>query len=105
MFDFSKEQVATGLEEFVIEFYEDRQQELSLMLDSLAKNDLDSIGALAHKWRGFCSPYGFQHLEGLSISLEESARGKNTEESKNLIEKISDYLEKKGEFLGIEKYG
>lgn len=101
MFDFSKEEVSVGLEEFVLEFYEDRVKEFSLMRDDLEKNDLDAIGVIAHKWRGFCSPYGFQHLGELSVSLEESTRSGDFDVSSSLIERISVYLDKKGESLGV----
>ncbi|WP_372655939.1 hypothetical protein [Halobacteriovorax sp.] len=102
MFDLSKEKASPGLEEFSLEFYEDRKEELETMLACLANNDLSSIRALAHKWKGFSVPYGFNSLEGLSISLEKSTERECIDETKLLINKISTYLELKGDILGAK---
>lgn len=103
MFDLSKEKASPGLEEFVLEFYEDRIAELSEMHKFLANHDFSSVQVLAHKWRGFSKPYGFDYLESLSISLEVSSKGEDLHQSNSLLEKISEYLEQKREFLGLKE--
>lgn len=94
-FDIEDEKPNPGLEKFAGEFLSDRQEELNKMKAFLDINDLEAIRKLAHKWKGFCAPYGFQVLELLAQELESNA----SKGEKNLVDeslnKISDYLVQK----------
>jgi HPt (histidine-containing phosphotransfer) domain-containing protein len=97
----TNEKAAPGLESFMIEFYHDRISELAEMNESLDKKDFETIRQYAHKWKGFCVPYGFHGLEALSIELEESCLGQNIENISGLLAKVSHYMSEKKKVLNI----
>ena len=99
--DFTLEVPSKGLEEFISEFYHDRIKELLIMKGSFENKDLLTIKSFAHKWKGYCTPYGFNYLEVLSIQLEKSIEENNFEEISLLLHQVSDYLEQKGRILNI----
>ncbi len=97
----SEEKASPGLEKFAKEFFQDRCSELSLMQESLKRKDFEGIRKVAHKWKGFCTPYGFHYLENLSQEVEKVASEKDFVKISSLLEEISSYLEEKGKFLGV----
>ena len=99
MKDISNEKPAPGLEEFVLEFLEDRLSEFQTLNESFSKKDFEGLRAMAHKWKGFCAPYGFNYLEVLSIKLEELASNKNSSEVDGVLNDISQYLGEKEKIL------
>lgn len=92
MVDIENEKPAPGLEKYTDEFLRDRQSEFEDMRAALVSKDLKRVKELAHKWKGFCGPYGFNHLEVLSESLEKAADELNYDTSTTLVEEISQYL-------------
>ena len=95
MFDVKNEKASPGLEEYAQEFLEDRFMELEDMRKYYVNSDLENIRKLAHKWKGFCVPYGFIKLETLSESLEKAAIESNQQESLVYIDQINEYLKAK----------
>jgi HPt (histidine-containing phosphotransfer) domain-containing protein len=67
--DIKEEHPQEGLEEFTEEFLEDRFLELETINNSVAVDDYTQLFEIAHKWKGFSSPYGFNHLENLAIRI------------------------------------
>ncbi len=82
-----------GLEPFMSEFIKDRLQELVVLKSAVNSKDYCVIKEISHKWKGFCSPYGFIGLEKLSINLERSALESNLSDCEELIINIEKYLE------------
>lgn len=99
--DILNEKPQKGLEKFVDEFYNDRIAELGQLQDSFKRLDYDFIRGLAHKWKGFSQPYGFDALASLSEDLEESSLAHDQERSRQLIASIAKYLENKGKLLKL----
>lgn len=93
------EKASPGLEEFSLEFHGDRVQEVNLILELVSKKDLDAVRKIAHKWKGFCEPYGFNFLEELSINLERAAIDKNLSQIENTINDIVSYLKEKEVYI------
>jgi len=96
-----KEKPIDALKGFTGEFMGDRLEELK-ELDSYQKSgSFDEIRALAHKWKGFSEPYGFQTLAALSKDLEVALDANDVDKSTQLIEEIKKYLlAKKAYILG-----
>ena len=88
-----------GLEQFVDEFYQDRVLEFNDMQEFRKAERFEDIRKLAHKWKGFCSPYGFQGLETLATDLEIECKSNNVEKIDDLISKISKYMIEKGKII------
>lgn len=88
-----------GLEQFVNEFYQDRVLEFNEMQEFRKEKRFEDIRKLAHKWKGFCAPYGFQGLESLSTELEVECKSSNVEKIDELISKISKYMIEKGKII------
>ena len=93
------EKALPGLEEYSKEFLSDRVGELEEMRHFLNTADLEQVRRMAHKWKGFCAPYGFNYLETLSCSLEKTAEKMDAVKSLELINQISEYLIKKENYL------
>lgn len=89
-----------ALVSFQGEFLNDRLDELKLMNNSLENSNFQDIRDLAHKWKGFCEPYGFNALANLSKDLEVSVDTKNVQEVTQIIGEINKYLEAKKEYIG-----
>ena len=99
MFDLKNEKASPGLEGFADEFLNDRLAELSIMKKYIETSELEPIGKLAHKWKGFCTPYGFNFLEVLSESLEKTAGELNIDGCTTILNQISEYLVAKEKIL------
>ncbi len=93
--DLSNEQPEPGLEPFVTEFLNDREEELPQLENSIEQKDFNSIRQLAHRWKGFCAPYGFEGLGALSLELENAADDKDSAACMNLYKEMNDYLHAK----------
>lgn len=99
MVDLKSEKPVAGLEKYSLEFLEDRKNELNAMLSCLKDSNFMEISRLAHKWKGFCEPYGFNNLESLARKLEITAGKNNIKDTSELIHKIEEYLKLKEEIL------
>ncbi len=96
----NKEAPNPGLEVFELEFYEDRLKEFESLKQHMLDSEYENIRKLAHKWKGFCGPYGFKQLEVLSQKLEISSQNKDSAEIKTILQEMSNYLDEKGRILG-----
>lgn len=81
-----------GFEVFHTEFLETRKEELVTLKASLAEGDFKALAVCGHKWKGFCSPYGFQELGELAILMEEAAKNSSLEECQEILTRIEEYL-------------
>ena len=88
-----------GLEIFVAEFYDDRMEELDQAIKLFNEDNLLEISKLAHKWKGYSAPYGFNMLGEMGAQLEISSKENNTENTKLLLDRITHYLELKKDFI------
>jgi len=93
------EKPSDGLEEFVEEFFNDRLKEMKVLKEMIDHKKLSDIKSLAHRWKGFCKPYGFNLLGDLSINLEKAAISKDFESCHVIFEQMCSYLNIKKSFL------
>lgn len=73
-------------------FVENRFHELLQLEQALVQNDYTSIRRFAHQWKGICRPFGFIHLETLSINLELAAMAKDRIETIDIVARIKTFL-------------
>ncbi|HXH75507.1 MAG TPA: Hpt domain-containing protein [Bacteriovoracaceae bacterium] len=81
-----------GLESYHDEFLASRKGELSVLKEAMKTKDFKVLSLMAHKWKGFSAPYGFQELERLSLSLEKCAEDEQNDQCNELLMKIEAYL-------------
>ena len=84
--------VNPGLEKFVAEFCDDRCNELTMMRQAFAQKDFTEISALAHKWKGFCEPYGFSSLGNYAIDIEKNCKTESVPNLQALLDEVENYL-------------
>ncbi len=97
------EKAEPGLEKFLNEFYNDRVEDLRTINSLMDQGKLTEIGKIAHQWKGYSAPYGFQHLGFLGSELENSCSETNSDTARNLINEVSVYLDLKNKHLNLEK--
>ena len=81
-----------GFEVFYEDFLCSRKEELSQLKAAMAAGDLRFLTTTAHKWKGFCTPYGFQELSELALKLESASLATDRPRCAALLEEISSYL-------------
>ncbi len=84
-----------GLERYYVEFLTTRREEVSTLKNFLAENNFKEIAQLAHRWKGFCTPYGFGKLAEYSTDLEVTALSSDHNQCAQLIDRIQGYLASK----------
>lgn len=67
--DPAKETPLVGLEQYYDEFRQSRLDDLDEMINALHVNDFKIVSGLAHKWRGYCAPYGFGLLAEIAEDI------------------------------------
>ena len=97
-----KEAPQKGLESYLREFYDDRLSEIKTAHDYLDRQNFDLIKELAHKWKGYSSPYGFNLLGQLGKELEVASLNREETESREILDLIDQYMTIKVHYL--EKY-
>jgi len=75
-------------------FLENRQKDIKTMLEALDVGDYETIRVLGHTMKGSGGGYGFDAITDIGLSLEQAAKGKNSEEIQRWVEELSNYLEK-----------
>lgn len=81
-----------GFEAFYDEFLATRKEELIILKAAMVAGDFKTLVNYGHKWKGFCSPYGFQELSELSIQMEQAALNGDTQECQAILVRIDEYL-------------
>lgn len=87
-----QEKPVNGLEPYMKEFANDRLSDLKEISSLINDNDLENIAKIAHKWKGFCEPYGFNHLAYLAKNLEKACKSNEKASVKQFFSDISNYL-------------
>ena len=88
----SAEIALPGFEVFHEEFLTSRKEELIALRAATAGKDFKALTQMAHKWKGFCDPYGFQELAQQAIKLDIAAQNANSSLCAELLDQIGAYL-------------
>lgn len=98
--NFKEEKPLNGLEPFVSDFCKDRITEVEYLITQAKQNKFSEISNLSHKWKGYSSPYGFQHLETLAIELHLKSEIQDYNSCIKLIDQTYEYLKLKKLLIG-----
>lgn len=98
--DPANESPIVGLEQYYEEFRQSRLEDLNLMTNALHSNDFGLISGLAHKWRGYCAPYGFGLLAQMAEDIERASENHDQGLCEQYFSEVLTYLsitKKKGD--------
>ncbi len=87
-----KIEVDPELRDLIPGFLERKRAEADKIIDALSRNDFATIASLAHRARGEGGSYGFPTVSEIGAALERAAQEKNLDATRNLAQKLSDYL-------------
>ncbi|MEO1034355.1 MAG: Hpt domain-containing protein [Pseudomonadota bacterium] len=65
-----------------------RQDDLTMLAESLAKSDFTAIRDIGHKLYGSGVPYGLDEVSRLGGELEDAAKSQQAEQIAHIIEQI-----------------
>ncbi len=99
---FMAEKPADGLEEFSASFIQSRNKELQeLRLKLGTQEGLKQLALIAHQWKGFSAPYGFQFLATIAIQIEQACSAADHNRCSSLLNKAERYLLIKEKLLSL----
>lgn len=101
-FNLAEERPVEGLEEFAPQFLKDRQREFAPYRETERVEDFETLRKLAHQWKGFSEPYGFQTLGVLAQELEVCAKAEDQPGCLRLFGEIDRYLTAKEQSLSSQ---
>lgn len=81
-----------GLESFYEEFLTSRKKELNELQSALNEKNYTFIAEVAHRWKGFCEPYGFGQLAKIARDIETYAKDNQADNCQQLLKQAEDYL-------------
>lgn len=73
-------------------FMAKRQEDLKAWEDALAREDVETLGAIGHRMKGTCASFGFMALTEMGRDLEAMARNKALDQAAALLESCRAYL-------------
>jgi HPt (histidine-containing phosphotransfer) domain-containing protein len=97
----SKEKADEALAPFISEFYSDRLDEIKQVDNASQMGEFTLIKEIAHKWKGFSAPYGFNHLGVMAAELESAAKSSDESKCKNLVNDVKKYMDLKKKSLNL----
>lgn len=86
--------IDADLEDLIPGYLENRQKDIKNMKNALVKGDYDTVRILGHSMKGSGGGYGFDEISEIGKLIEESAKQKDDEAIRKLIERLSNYLER-----------
>lgn len=95
LIDWQSEVPDPGLVDFIPGFQENRKKEIALVKNFLKEKDFEALRKLAHNWKGFSRPYGYQTLEALGRALEKAAQNQDLDTCENLFSQFLHYINEK----------
>ena len=75
-------------------FLENRRGDVTAILEALDQSDYEAIRILGHNLQGIGGGYGFNAITEIGQSLNKAAKEKKGEEIRELVGKLSSYLER-----------
>jgi len=96
-YNLADETVPDQLMPLINDFIQDRITELKSFEQFIEKNNFEEIRKVAHKWKGFSAPYGFNFLEKCAIELSHLCKEEKPLEIKSMIPIIKQYLKEKND--------
>jgi PAS domain S-box-containing protein len=77
-------------------FLQDRRQDVTTMLDALARSDFQTVERLGHDIKGTGASFGFQAVTDIGAALEQEARSADADATRQWVGELSEYLDRVG---------
>jgi len=71
-----------------------RNKELAVLRDALARGDFDTLRNLGHKMKGSGGGFGFERITELGGNLESAAKMQDALSAERIIAELRDYLDR-----------
>lgn len=84
--------IESDLEDLIPDFLENRKEDVSKAIKSLAKNDFNALSMQGHNLKGVGDSYGFSEISRIGKCIEHEANLNNEEALHEWIQQLSDYL-------------
>lgn len=84
--------VDADLEAIIPRFFELRAEDISVINESIEKNDFETIMRLGHSMKGAGGGYGFHYVTEVGQSIEEAAKKADAGDIKAWTLKLENYL-------------
>ena len=78
----------------VPQFLQNRRENVISMLDSLDRDEFETVVRLGHSMRGCGISFGFQAITDIGAALEQAAGGADNLASRKLVGDLSSYLDR-----------
>lgn len=86
--------VDPDLESLIPGFMQNRRKDVEILMNALETRDFTKIQSTGHSLKGVGGGYGFDHISDLGASLESAARQQDAQAVTDLINELSDYLDR-----------
>jgi PAS domain S-box-containing protein len=75
-------------------FLQNRRNDVSAMLDALARDDLTTVKRLGHNMRGTGTSYGFKSITDIGAAIEQAAGNSDADASRHWVGELSIFLKR-----------
>ena len=82
------------IKDLIPEYLEHQKESVKTMIAACERGDYETIRTLGHNMRGEGGMYGFDAITVIGGSLEQSAKGQNSEQVRTLVRTLSTYLDR-----------
>ena len=86
--------VDIDLEELIPGFLENRNKDVPILRQAYSDQDLVKLQSVGHSLKGVGGGYGFDMLSEIGAEIETAAKQSNLDVMEELINRLSDYLER-----------
>ena len=84
--------VPNALLHLIPKYLQNRQRDLEVLSDALAKQDYDSIRRLGHSMKGSGGGFGFHEITTIGDGIEKAALDKCNDTIQSNIQELTSYL-------------
>lgn len=82
------------LEDLIPGFLQNRRKDVGLLNEALTNNKAETLTSIGHSLKGVGGGYGFHELSAIGAEIEKIAKTGEVNGIKELINRMSDYLDR-----------
>ncbi len=82
------------LEDLIPGFLQNRRKDVGLLNEALTNSKTETLKSIGHNLKGVGGGYGFHELSAIGAEIEQIAKTGEVNGVKELINKMSDYLDR-----------
>ena len=85
--------IDSELEDLIPSYLDNRLKDVKSIISFLDAGDFEEVRVIGHSMKGSGGGYGFDKITEIGARIEVSAREKNDQAIRNLVDELSKYLE------------